>query len=633
MSIVTRTVVIGGLVSILFMFLSNDIGAASFTAGAPDPFKSQQQDGGDAKIRPQPQQAQRPPSSLVQDVMKHRGGTPSPFTRSYDELVLLDLNKVDYDADVLAEVNGIKITRDEFRNNAIMFVGALEINRFVTAILAEIGREKRIAEGADPAAFVINDKLVEEEVLSQFKMQQQQGQMSSEVTIEEFKEGIDSTYGWERYCDMIEAILAFGLVYIPDPEPKSEADQEAAEEGGEKELDPNLPIGVNNEGEKVNINIPMLTWNAMGHSEQDLRSRDTINTMYGSGQPMSGMLKPQFVRLVKESLLRTLDVEYFYSDSLKPGLFLRIEDKELPLDDIYSVMYDKISQQDKQLTLREILLMKSLDSALLDAGFYLTDDELEAAFKAHQGDYAGTIFPLEFMIQLYGYFNMDRYKNIYRRRAGFEKMIADQMKDDKELKEGEVSKEDSVLKAFYEGPAKLFYENGSVKIQVIFAGIFDQAEKKYRENGYAWALERIQNALAEIEGGKEFDEVAKKFEGEGGIFTTYDFNLLNRRELRMTLNDSSKSALLSGYSLSDYIFYRSVPGEIIGPVVKEWSDLGNPSRKGVYLVNVVDFFASQKITPYEQRKEMVKIDYLDQKFIYWAQEALKEADIKLTLKN
>jgi hypothetical protein len=85
--------------------------------------------------------------------------------------------------------------------------------------------------------------------------------------------------------------------------------------------------------------------------------------------------------------------------------------------------------------------------------------------------------------------------------------------------------------------------------------------------------------------------------------------------------------------MADYAFYCGDTDEIIGPVVKYWSDLGNPAHKGVYLLRIKEYRRSQKLKPYDQSKKMLTIDYADLKFVHWAQQALKDSQIKLTLKD
>lgn len=577
-------------------------------------------------------------AAKIEDIAAHRQ-RPIEFITKWDDRVKLDLDKVDFDADVVAVVDGEEITQQMLKAYMTLFVGALEVDRFITAVVTEVGMEGRLAGGADPSEFEVSEERIDQEIERQIAFQKQQNREAmADFDLETYKKNIDATYGWERYRKLVKASVGFEKVYLPEipekPAPEGEEAKDAegeapAPEGTdaageaaevEEELDPNLPMATDSNGVEVNVHMPLITWNAMSLSERARGLRDHINSLYKDGQPLGDFLRPHFARSIKEAILQTTDIEFFYTGNLPADVFARVQGKDIMLEDLYSVTKHNLTHDDKMLALREILLCKSMDTALKKAGCFLNDDEFKKAFRAHEKEYEGGIFPLEFIIRLHGYYNKHRYKNIYRRRAGFERVIADELTNDE------------ILKNFYEGAARLLYENASVKLQIIFFGVYDTKEKKYRENGWEWAQEQMDGVLAALEAGEDFGTLVKKYEDPTGTFTTFDFELLGRNQLRMALADSSKSALISGYSLADYAFYCGEPGEIIGPVKKNWSDLGNPVHKGLYMARVKEFRRSQHLKPYDQAKAMVSTDYADLKFTHWAQECLRNADIKLTLK-
>lgn len=635
-----------GLITVVFGSLNLDATAEALSGNPDGSFEADPQEAKQPPARLQVGQGgapmgragqqEAPVAAKIEDIQGHRR-RPLEFIRAYEEQIELDLDKVDYNADVLAVVNGEEITQDLLKGYLILFSGTMDLERFIMAKLTEIGIESRIEEGFDPSTLSVSDKRVEKHIQKQMEMQMKQameqmkGGEIDNLDIEEWKKNIAATFGWERYKELVRSSLSFEDVYLPSAKPKpadeteekpkeeAEPAEESADDQEEEEaLDPNLPIGTNAQGTEVNIYIPIITWNALSLGEKERGLRDHINEMYKNGEGVGDFLMPHFARSVKEALLRAFDVDYFYSGKLNPGVLVQIEDREVLLDDVYSVIEHKITPEDRMYALREILLCKSMDKVLNDLGYALTDEEFEKAFTEHEKKYEGSLFPLEFIIRLHGYFNKDRYKNIYRRRAGFERMIADEFADDEKMKN------------FQEGAARLLYENGSVKVQIIFFGVYDSEQSKYREGGWDWAVEQMDKAMAAIESGEDFAAISKMHENPKSTFTTFDFDFLSRNHLRMALADSSKSALITGYSLADYIFYRADSGEVIGPVVKRWGDMSNPVHKGVYLVKVVEFRRSQFLKPYEQNKEMVQTDYADLKFNWWAQECLKAGDIQLT---
>jgi hypothetical protein len=663
MSLISKKVVFSGLLLLLFaLFLtatdafpqddrpgqepSADEAAGQAKKAPPKPPVPPQQGGSTIRVGPggQQQQGEAPIAAKIDDITAHRH-TPLPYVNAYDERVQIDMSHVDFDADVVARVNGEDITQEDLQAYLVLYGGSIEVDRFITAAITEIGREKRIADGADPSNFEVSEEQIDAEIEKQIKTQVMMKQKEMpDLTPEKWREGIETSYGWERYRKLVKAIVMFEKVYIPEiPAPDGEAleekpeekagdsdvpgggvqeEEKAAEEEVEEveELDPNLPVGIDAKGAEVNIFMPLITWNAMTLNERDRGLRDHLNTLYKDGQPIGDFLRPHFARSVKEALLRTMNVDFFYSGKIPAGVFARIGDRDIQLSDIYSVMKHRLTIDDKILALREILVLKAMDKELKAQGFMLSDEEFEKKFREHEAEYEGSIFPLEFIIRLNGYYSKYRYKNHYLRRAGFEKMIADDLNNDE------------VLNAFYESAARLLYENGSVKVKIIFFGLYDSKTKTYRENGWEWVNEQMDTVLAALKNGEDFDELSKKYEDPMGTFTTWDFEFLSRNHLRMALGDSPKSALISGYSLADYVFYRGETGEIVGPVTKLFADLGNPVHRGVYLAKIVEFRRSQYLRPFEQSKQMVQTDYADLRFISWAQSCLKKADVELTQK-
>ena len=644
-----RTVIFVSL--LISALLSFSLEGAAFNppqeeSGASRAQEGQVQKQGQGQLQVQPlqqgAQSEAPLAAKIEDIQGHRR-KPLSFMPSFDEQVKLDLDRVDYDADVLAVINGFPITQDLFRMYLVMYLGELEVDRFMTALMTQIGMEIRLEDGADPEAFKVSEERVDQEIENQLKIQHQMQKMP-EMELAAFKENIDATYGWERYRNLVRATVAFEKVFLPDIEAKEgaaaegeggeEAEKGRAEgeegekghaegEGGEEAEeadDADLPVGTNAEGAEVKIHMPMITWNALAGREQERTLRDMLNKNYADQTPLGGFLRPHFTRTIKEAMLRNLEVEFFYTGGLKPGVFLRIEDKELLLDAIYPVIASRVTHEDRMMALREVLLMKAMDVALEKAGCALSKAEYEAAFKAHQKEYEGTLFTLDFMIRLHGYLTMARYKNVYQRRAGFEKLFASDLNSDE------------VLKDFYESAGRLLYENGSVKLQIIFFGVFDQKTKTFREDGFAWAMAEMDKVVARLKAGEDFETLAKEYEDPEGTFTTFDFQFLNRQHLRMALADASLNALLEGFSLADYVFYRGDTDEIVGPVVKYNRFMGSPSHRGVYLARIKEFRRSQILKPYDISKKMVVVDYGDLRFTGWAQEALGEADIELTLK-
>jgi len=573
-------------------------------------------------------QKQDAPKLKIKDIDAYRGA-PLPFIRSNEEVVDLGLMNVDFNADVLAVIDGFEVTQELFRSHLVIFMGGMDVDRFITAMLADYGKKIRIKAGADPTKFEVSEDRVDRAIEAQKSAQEQFNQGAPKLSMEEYKSSIDATLGWDRFREIMRSMTVFERVFMPqikekaqDTKKKPEGPVENTEAAAESkdELDPNLPIVTDIAGEKVNRYIPEITWNVLSDREQTYNVRDMLNSQYKDGSPIMGILRIQFARTIKDAVLKKLGMEYFYSGDLNPGVLLKVGDMELKAADVYAVIKDKVTDAERMLALREILLCKAMDHSLKEAGCLFTPEERKQAYRDHEKQYEGTLFPVEFMAQVYGYINIECYKNIYYRRAAFEKMIKAEMNDP------------VTMEKFYESAARFLYEDGNVKLGAIFFGIYNSKEKKYREDGYAWAKSKAAEVMKRLEGGESFEALAREYMDVAGTFNTCEFPPLNRMYLRKTLGESPKSALISGFSMADYIFYRAKNKEVVGPIVNYWSSIGNPSHQGVYLLKVNEFTRAGFMKPFEEAKKTIEGDYCDLKFISWAQEALDGSDIQLTKK-
>jgi hypothetical protein len=469
-----------------------------------------------------------------------------------------------------------------------------------------------------------------------------------------WKQLIEASYGWEKYRDMQRSILAFGNVYLPPIKPREQPaveqpkeepgveikdteeekaapeDQETlvatpqeitegAEAEEKAELDPNLPVGKNAQGEDVNIYIPLRTWNVLDRSETDKYTRDSLNMAYKEGQPLGGFIRPQYIRTIKDAVIAATDIEYHTSGTLPEDVYMRISEKEVKIDELYPIIAGAASEDDLKQVLQEALVYRAMDRVLETGGWTLSDEEFEEAFGEHEKMYEGTIFPLQFIMSLHGYYMKEDYRKMFRRRLAFERML-----------ESQGMMTDEILQNFQEKGGRLFYQNGGVKIQSLFFGIFDHKLTEMREDGYAWANERMAEALKEIEEGADFLEVAKKYENINGFDRPAEFDYTTRNDLRSNFDEKTKTIIAEGYCLSDDIFYNAKEGDILGPMTVTRGEFGNPVFKGVYLVKVIGYRSMLELNPFDKSRDTIVTDYIDLQFQNWAGRMLAQADITLT---
>jgi len=315
-------------------------------------------------------------------------------------------------------------------------------------------------------------------------------------------------------------------------------------------------------------------------------------------------------------------VEYHSSASLPEGVYMRVGDRDVTLDEIYPIVAAPLTRDDLDQVLSEMLVYAAIDKVLDGGGWTLSEKEFEKAFADYEKQYEGTLFPLAFIMNLHGYYQKEDYKRMYRRRLAYAKMLTAQ---------GGMT--DKVLKNFFEKGGRLFYQNGGVKIQSIFFGIYDHKAMKVRENGYAWARGKMAEVLKQLKAGTDFLETAKKYEEINGFHRPAETDYMTRNDFRYSFGEKTKSILASGYCLADDCFYNAIPGDVIGPLDVTYSEFDNPVFKGEYLVKVIGFRTMLDLNTFKQSKETIKEDYLDLNFLNWAARTLAKADVEIVRKK
>jgi len=300
---------------------------------------------------------------------------------------------------------------------------------------------------------------------------------------------------------------------------------------------------------------------------------------------------------------------------------MKIGDREVALDEIYPIVAGQIKEEDLSQVLSELLVFEAIDPVLDEGGWTLSEEAFETEFAAHEKLYEGSIFSLQFVMNLHGYYLLEDYRKMFRRKLAFKKMF-----------QTSGAMTDEMLKNFFEKGGRLFYQNGGVKVQSIFFGIFDHKTMKVREDGYSWAHEQMEGVLKELKEGADFLEVARKHENVNGFNRPCENDYMTRNDFRYQFGEKMKYLLLEGYCLADDCFYNARPGDIIGPIKVTRGEFGNPVFKGEYLVKVVGYRSMLELNSFEQSKEGIIEDYVDLNFIYWAGQTLAGAEIGLTLK-
>ena len=520
---------------------------------------------------------------VLPSVVEHRGGAPVDVVEAAERL-RIDLSGVNYDADVLVLINGEPVTQDEFRRSMCLLAGSNEIDQFVTYILGQSLKEKIQAEGIAIESLEVSD----EEVAKQFEAQKEMSAEMMKIDPEEWERQVREVFGWDRYVEFQKVQLSFEKLVLPEPPPgffekqaalfeemkvvydqeklaweqkKQEAERVAKENGTEPEEIP--PPEIPTPEADLSF-VPKVSMELLGESFGDV-----ILANYARGQKIHPMLKRGIVAALKRNLLADVDIRFpELGDNSSQGVFFTVDGTPVKTSEVYALIKPRLTPAIKALALQEILALRAVDTALAARGALPPAAEIDGPFLEMKKRYEGSLIPLEQAIVLRGFPNIHHYRNYYRRKAAYKNMVLAQP-------DAEQKFEDHFNKG-----GKLFFENGGVDGTVLFIPGEDNDDTR---NKMAAAMDRIAN-------GESFDTVAREVGQlpENRSHHKGRFAGLVRNRLRQLLQETEFTGFVSGYSVADEIFYKGVPGQVVGPVhrsVSEKSDRHDCGQFAVVLYN------------------------------------------------
>ncbi|MFH0944930.1 MAG: hypothetical protein V2A76_07005 [Planctomycetota bacterium] len=507
------------------------------------------------------------------------------YVNGPEDLADLDLSNVDLDAPVVARVNGRVITQDEFRLWHAVFAGQNGINTTQLKILTDRAVEKIVQNGEDGSKYEVG----EEEVDAKIKEEDEAARLQGEAALKSYKERIENTLGWEHYRIFVRNYLRSEKLLLP---------KVVEAKDGVEDLEQGLPLE----------SAELL------QDQQNLLSY--LTDAYLKGEPIPDMFRDQFLKMLQQKVVERADIKLALQYDLPAGVFMTVEGVPVTVDEVlkYASKMDVV----RQAALRLCLLYHAIDDALADAGATVSYEEFEPIFKAHEAEFVGTLFPLPNIAAMRGFFNMIEYREFFRRRSAFERMMKDEVTDD-------------VLRKHHDSAGKLFYESGKVDCDAFWVSLVETETRFGLTGADAWekARERIDAAQKALVDGEDPGKIREQYCSPNQMID--DKKPRMRNELRTVFGETEYSILRTGYSVADDIFYNREEGEVIGPrLVLTAQQPGMREGFGYLLVRVNRFGYTTTKKPFEVQKPLLVSDYFDLKFFYFAQQCLKNASIGLT---
>ncbi len=475
-------------------------------------------------------------------------------------------------------INGVELSPDQIRREAVFLVGAktveAKIAEFFVAEQLEIAVDE---EGKDPKEFEISDEEVVSGVRDAIKQFQQQNPGI------EFWEAVRAQYGMDKdqFLFQRKQTVLFDKLFFPGaasnwPEITREAIMASAQGGDGKAFWENLL--------KASVD------------EQ------------GNPRELPAFWMQLCRGWVQKQLKQWSDIRY-PSDGLEAEYCLAVNDRKLETQTAFNEIKSGLFVQDLERAVTEVVVREALRQELAKNGAYLSDEEFRAEFNEYRAQYDGTPFNTEVIATAFkGYPSLEAFRQRWRLIRSFERMIEQDINDDN-------------LQA-HANEFGSFFADGQVNVDVI--QIFGRNVKTgaWEPNGMARAKERADAAMAAIENEQPFDEVMAEYgeyynnDKEKGRMGSKSLN-----QLRQSLRESEFTDLLLGHSVGSYLYYEAEPGHVVGP-------LRGPDAYYVVRVNSRTPARSAVSVADERTRELVKQDYVNHRFLQWANEVLASAEIQ-----
>ncbi len=532
-------------------------------------------------------------AGTVVDIKDYRGGANGcPYIRRAEDVRELDFSNVDFNAPVVAKVNGKDVTQEEFRTWLAFVAGQNGILQAELNVLSKSMIDRIIKNGGKPEDYEVKD----EDVNARLKEEEEGARAQGEVALKQYHEQIDSILGMDRYRDFVRGQLR-----------------------SEKLLLPPMKKAVDGKPPEDPTPLPLEAAELLGDNKQ---LRDYLAESYAKGNEIPSMFRTQFLRMMQETMVSRASIRsaidrFPGEEALPSGTFMTVDGQPIPLSTVLVFVTD--TPEMRVNALRLLLLFRAIDDALADAGKLITRAEFDTMFEAHEAEFRGTLFPLRNLIGLRGFTSMGEYREYYKRRAAYERMIADTLDDD-------------TLRLHHSQFGKLFYESGRVTMDTIFISLTDAEKAAGGVGAPAWeaAKKKADAAMAALKNGTSFEDVRKEFGSPLPADPSGTLTSMTRNELRGKLGENEYVIFQRGYSLADDVFYNRAENDVVGPARFDVSPIAGLKVTLGYIIAKVGPFRRQGVMKdFSVQKPLVKNDYIDLSFAHFAQECLKNATVEL----
>lgn len=473
-------------------------------------------------------------------------------------------------------VNGKSLSPLQVRREAVFLAGSQQIEGKISTFFVQEWMERAIEEGRDAKDFEISEETIIKDLQKQVSEFQQQNPGA------EFWEAVRSLTGMNRdgYLEQARQTELFMKVFFPGP----------AE------------------------NWPQITKEAIIASAAAGSGKQFWDNMIKTTKGEDGKAKPLppfWLYLcrgwVQKQLKQWSDIRY-PADGLPPEIVLSVNGRIWKTDEAFERVRSGVYAQDIQRAMIEVVSREALRQELERTGHYMSDDEFREEYDEYRQQYDSTPFTTEVIAKTFkGYPSLEAFRQRWRLMRSFERMIAQDINDDN-------------LQAHANKYAR-FFADGQTNVDIIPFMAKSTITGAWLPDGFTGSKKRAVEAFEAIQGGASFDDI---LETKGEFFAKdKDRGRLGNKSLnqiRQGVRESEFTDLLMGYSIGTFLFYDAEEGKVVGP-------LRSPEAYYIARVNKRLPARSTVDVKNERMRELVKQDYVTQRFMAWANGVLSKVTV------
>ncbi|HKB16332.1 MAG TPA: hypothetical protein VKF62_09705, partial [Planctomycetota bacterium] len=245
-------------------------------------------------------------------------------------------------------------------------------------------------------------------------------------------------------------------------------------------------------------------------------------------------------------------------------------------------------------------------------------------WQAHVGPYEKTPFSIEVVATAFKKFpSYDLYREYYRLRKSFEKMIEKEVTDEALLQ--------------HRARVQDFLGDGKVDAQVILISALDYTDFSWKgPDAFDKARARAEEVMGELKKGLTFEEAIDRYSeffdppapaaGQQAPQTPRPnrgrFGPQSKNQLKTLLGESEFDEIVRGYSIGEILFHEAPIGEAVGPI---------RGPLGAYIGRVIARHPGAKAIDLAQEnsRNLLREDYLARRFLDWSNGVVAKAKIEV----